>query len=105
MKSFIVESLRMKARSIRYRMVKPTVRGLFWSVLVTASATALADDGDRLKQVQAEIKQLQQWLKEARSEYSDLQQKLQASDKEIAALVKEIDSTRAKLREDRKSVV
>lgn len=99
-KSFVVKSLGMKTRSIRYRMVQSTVRGLFWSVLVMAGTTALADDGDRLKQVQAEIKQLQQWLKEARSEYSDLQQKLQASDKEIAALVKEIDSTRAKLREE-----
>ena len=50
-KSFVVKSLGMKTRSIRYRMVQSTVRGLFWSVLVMAGTTALADDGDRLKQV------------------------------------------------------
>ena len=58
------------------------------------------DDEQRLKEVQAEIKKLQAWLSDAREEYGDLQKKLQESDKEIAALVKQIDETRARLREE-----
>ena len=72
-------------------------------LLLGPLALAQADeqsDSQRLREVQAEIKQLQAWLKEARSEYSDLQTELQASDEEIAALVKQVNETRSKLAEE-----
>ena len=75
--------------------------GVSLLLLLSAIQPATADDDEqRLKEVQAEIKKLQSWLNEARSEYDDLNQKLQTSDKEIAALVKQIDDTRARLREE-----
>lgn len=69
-------------------------------LLGTSNAVYANDDEQRLKEVQAEIKKLQSWLNDARSEYDDLNKKLQKSDKEIAALVKQIDETRARLREE-----
>ena len=75
--------------------------GVSLLLLLSAIQPATADDDEqRLKEVQAEIKKLQSWLNEARSEYDDLNKKLQTSDKEIAALVKQIDDTRARLREE-----
>lgn len=64
------------------------------------SLPAQADDQARLEQVKAEIKKLQAWLTDAREEHDDLQQKLRKSDNEIAALIKKIEDTRARLREE-----
>ncbi|TNC91578.1 MAG: hypothetical protein CSH36_08930 [Thalassolituus sp.] len=69
-------------------------------ILTGVSFPVLADDEQQLKQVQAEIRQLEKWLSEARGEYDSLSKKLQTSDKEIADLVKQIDATRAQLREE-----
>lgn len=69
-------------------------------ILGAAQPVYAEDDGQRLKEVQAEIKKLQSWLSDARGEYDDLNKNLQKSDKEIAALVKKIDDTRARLREE-----
>lgn len=75
--------------------------GLGLLLLLGASHPAYSDDDEqRLKEVQAEIKKLQSWLNDARGEYDDLNKKLQKSDKDIAALVKQIDDTRARLREE-----
>ena len=64
------------------------------------SLTVQADDQARLDQIKAEIKKLQSWLTEAREEHDDLQQRLRKSDQEIAAQIKEIEATRARLREE-----
>jgi septal ring factor EnvC (AmiA/AmiB activator) len=75
--------------------------GVSLLLLLSAVQPAIADDDEqRLKEVQAEIKKLQSWLNDARGEYDDLNKKLQKSDKEISALVKQIDDTRARLREE-----
>ena len=63
-----------------------------------------ASDAQRLKEVQAEIRKLEAWLKEARSEYDGLQKDLQASDEEIAALTKQVNQTRAKLAEEQQQL-
>lgn len=68
--------------------------------LAGISVPAWADDQQRLKEVQAEIKKLEAWLKDARGEYDSLNKELQSSDKEIADLVKQIDTTRRQLREE-----
>jgi len=67
---------------------------------ISLSLPAQADDQARLEQVKAEIKKLQAWLTDAREEHDDLQQKLRKSDNEIAALIKKIEDTRARLREE-----
>ena len=72
-------------------------------LLLGPLALAQADeqsDSQRLREVQAEIKQLQAWLKEARSEYDDLQTELQDSDKEIADLVKQAKAHEAEVLDD-----
>ncbi|HBS43099.1 MAG TPA: hypothetical protein DEA26_10490, partial [Oceanospirillales bacterium] len=73
------------------------------AVLLGTAFSAHADeksDSQRLKEVQAEIRKLEAWLKDARSEYDDLQNELRASDKEISALTKQVNETRARLAEE-----
>ena len=64
------------------------------------SLNTQADDQARLDQIKAEIKKLQSWLTDAREEHDELQQRLRKSDQEIAAQIKEIEATRARLREE-----
>ena len=80
-------------------MIRPLL--LCGLVLAFLSAPASANDEARLKELQAEIAKLEQWLNSAKDEFSDLNAKLRKSDEEIAAISKQIQETRRQLAEEK----
>jgi len=75
---------------------------LIFSLLLCSglAGNVAANDEKQLNNLKQEIKKLEQWLNSARDEHSQLDKALRQSDLEIAALLKQVESTRKELKEE-----